>query len=234
MFERFTERARQVVVLAQEEARGFKHDYIGTEHILLGLLREEEGLAARTLASLDVGVERVRAQVIRIAGTGEQALEGQIPFTPRGRRVLELSRREALSLGHNYIGTEHILLGLVRENEGVANRILGFFDADPEKVRNEVTQGLSGRTQAKQTATQTLGTATLEIDADTEKFEAKLTSLEERSEQVLGRMDDILEALDESALEEIELVRKGELRQFIREEVDAALARLVRASRLLG
>src|SRR5712692_7385061 len=117
MFERFTERARQVVVLAQEEARTLKHNYIGTEHILLGLLREEEGLAARVLESLDITVERVRAQVVRIVGSGEEVTSGQIPFTPRAKKVLELALREALSLGHNSAGTEHILLGLVRENE---------------------------------------------------------------------------------------------------------------------
>jgi ATP-dependent Clp protease ATP-binding subunit ClpC len=144
MFERFTERARQVVVLAQEEARQLKHNYIGTEHILLGLLREEEGLAARVLESLDITVERVRAQVVRIVGSGEEVTSGQIPFTPRAKKVLELALREALSLGHNYIGTEHILLGLVRENEGVAARILLDFDADSEKIRNEVIRMLSG------------------------------------------------------------------------------------------
>src|SRR6187399_1155007 len=144
MFERFTERARQVVVLAQEEARTLKHNYIGTEHILLGLLREEEGLAARVLESLDITVERVRAQVVRIVGSGEEVTSGQIPFTPRAKKVLELALREALSLGHNYIGTEHILLGLVRENEGVAARILLDFDADAEKIRNEIIRMLSG------------------------------------------------------------------------------------------
>jgi len=144
LFERFTERARQVVVLAQEEARTLKHNYIGTEHILLGLLREEEGLAARVLESLDITVERVRAQVVRIVGSGEEVTSGQIPFTPRAKKVLELALREALSLGHNYIGTEHILLGLVRENEGVAARILLDFDADSEKIRNEVIRMLSG------------------------------------------------------------------------------------------
>ena len=138
MFERFTARARQVVVLAQEEARILKHNYIGTEHILLGLLREEEGLAARVLESLDITVERVRAQVVRIVGSGEEVTSGQIPFTPRAKKVLELALREALSLGHNYIGTEHILLGLVRENEGVAARILLDFDADSLTVRNQV------------------------------------------------------------------------------------------------
>jgi ATP-dependent Clp protease ATP-binding subunit ClpC len=144
VFERFTERARQVVVLAQEEARILKHNYIGTEHILLGLLREEEGLAARVLESLEITVERVRAQVVRIVGSGEEVTSGQIPFTPRAKKVLELALREALSLGHNYIGTEHILLGLVRENEGVAARILLDFDADSEKIRNEVIRMLSG------------------------------------------------------------------------------------------
>jgi ATP-dependent Clp protease ATP-binding subunit ClpC len=145
VFERFTERAKQVVVLAQEEARALKHNYIGTEHILLGLLREEEGLAARVLESLDVTVEEVRAQVARIIGPGDEPIvSGQIPFTPRAKKVLELSLREALSLKHNYIGTEHILLGLVRENEGVAARILVDFDADAETIRNEIMRVLSG------------------------------------------------------------------------------------------
>jgi ATP-dependent Clp protease ATP-binding subunit ClpC len=144
LFERFTERARQVVVLAQDEARALKHNYIGTEHILLGLLREEEGLAARVLESLDITVEEVRAQVARIVGQGDEVTTGQIPFTPRAKKVLELALREALSLGHNYIGTEHILLGLVRENEGVAARILLDFDADADKIRNEIIRMLSG------------------------------------------------------------------------------------------
>ncbi|MEX2108799.1 MAG: ATP-dependent Clp protease ATP-binding subunit [Solirubrobacterales bacterium] len=132
------------MVLAQEEARTLKHNYIGTEHILLGLLREEEGLAARVLESLDITTERVRSQVVRIVGSGEEVTSGQIPFTPRAKKVLELALREALSLGHNYIGTEHILLGLVRENEGVAARILLDFDADSDKIRNEVIRMLSG------------------------------------------------------------------------------------------
>src|SRR5207247_2537667 len=144
LFDSFTERARQVVVLAQDEARALKHNYIGTEHILLGLLREEEGLAARVLESLDITVEEVRAQVARIVGQGDEVTTGQIPFTPRAKKVLELALREALSLGHNYIGTEHILLGLVRENEGVAARILLDFDADAEKIRNEIIRMLSG------------------------------------------------------------------------------------------
>ena len=144
MFERFTERARQVVVLAQEEARELKHNYIGTEHILLGLLREQEGVAARVLESLGISFESARAQVIRIVGSGEEVTSGQIPFTPRAKKTLELALREALSLGHNYIGTEHILLGMVRENEGVAARILLDFDADSDKIRNEVIRVLPG------------------------------------------------------------------------------------------
>src|SRR6187399_1221754 len=144
MFERFTERARQVVVLAQEEARTIKHNYIGTDHILLGLLREAETLAARVVEQLDVPVEEVRGRAARIVGQGDEVTTGQIPFTPRAKKVLELALREALSLGHNYIGTEHILLGLVRENEGVAARILLDFDADAEKIRNEIIRMLSG------------------------------------------------------------------------------------------
>src|SRR5262247_3018563 len=140
MFERFTERARQVVVLAQEEARILKHNYIGTEHILLGLLREEEGLAARVLESLDITVERVRAQVVRIVGSGEEVTSGQIPFTPRAKKVLELALREALTLGHNYIGTEHILLGLIREEEGVGAQVLIRLGADLGKVRMKVVE----------------------------------------------------------------------------------------------
>ena len=141
---RFTERARQVVVNAQEAARTLKHDYIGTEHLLLGMLFEQEGLAGRVLESLDVTVERVRAQVLRLVGSGEEIVAGQIPFTPRAQRVLERSLREALSLGHNYVGTEHVLLALAREGEGVAARILLDFDVDPDKIRSEVIRILSG------------------------------------------------------------------------------------------
>ncbi len=127
-----------MIVLAQEEARALGHDYLGTEHILLGLLREEEGLGARILGSLDVTVERVRAQVVQIVGAGEQVTAGQIPFTPRAAKVLELALREALSLGNSFIGTEHILLGLIDENEGIAARILLGSDAESEKIRDEV------------------------------------------------------------------------------------------------
>src|SRR5439155_22060197 len=120
MFERFTERARQVVVLAQDEARLLKHNYIGTEHLLLGLLREEDSPAWAVLKSLGLELDAVRSQVARIIGVGEAEVAGQIPFTPRAKKVLELALREAMNLGHNYIGTEHILLGIARENDGVA------------------------------------------------------------------------------------------------------------------
>jgi len=144
MFNRFTERAKQVVVLAQEEARNLKHEHVGGEHILLGLLREEEGLAARVLESLDMGVEAVRAQVVRVVGSGQQVTSGDIAFAPEARKALERSLREALLLGHNYIGTEHLLLGLVRENEGVAACILTDLQTDAATVRNEVIRMLAG------------------------------------------------------------------------------------------
>ncbi len=143
VFERFTQRSRHVVVFAQEEARELKHDYIGTEHILLGLAREEEGVAARVLASLGVSVEGARAQVARFVAPGQESTAGQIPFTPRAKKALELSLREARALNHNYIGTEHILLGLVRQDEGVAARVLLSFDATPEKIRDAVIRAVS-------------------------------------------------------------------------------------------
>src|SRR5690554_545912 len=144
MFERFTDRARRVIVLAQEEARMLNHNYIGTEHILLGLIHEGEGVAAKALESLDISLEGVRQQVTEIIGEGQQAPGGHIPFTPRAKKVLELSLREALQLGHNYIGTEHILLGLIREGEGVAAQVLNKLGADLNRVRQQVIQLLSG------------------------------------------------------------------------------------------
>src|SRR5450830_206832 len=144
MFERFTDRARRVVVLAQEEARMLNHNYIGTEHILLGLIHEGEGVAAKALESLGISLDAVRAQVQEIIGEGQQAPSGHIPFTPRAKKVLELSLREALQLGHNYIGTEHILLGLIREGEGVAAQVLNKLGADLNRVRQQVIQLLSG------------------------------------------------------------------------------------------
>ncbi|MDN4477974.1 ATP-dependent Clp protease ATP-binding subunit [Demequina lignilytica] len=144
MFERFTDRARRVVVLAQEEARMLNHNYIGTEHILLGLVREGEGVAAKALEAMDISLNGVREQVQEIIGEGSHAPSGHIPFTPRAKKVLELSLREALQLGHNYIGTEHILLGLIREGEGVAAQVLGKLGADLGGVRQQVIQLLSG------------------------------------------------------------------------------------------
>ena len=144
MFERFTDRARRVVVLAQEESRMLNHHYIGTEHILLGLVHESEGVAARALGSMNISLEAVRLQVEQIIGQGQAGPTGHIPFTPRAKKVLELSLREALQLGHNYIGTEHILLGLIREGEGVAAQVLEKLDADLNRVRQTVIQLLSG------------------------------------------------------------------------------------------
>jgi ATP-dependent Clp protease ATP-binding subunit ClpA len=145
MFERFTDRARRVVVLAQEEARLLNHDYIGTEHILLGLAREGDGVAARALESLEISLEAVRQQVEEIIGRGKRAPTGHIPFTPRAKKVLELSLREAHQLGHNYIGTEHILLGLIREGEGVAAQVLVRLGADLNRVRQQVIRLLADR-----------------------------------------------------------------------------------------
>src|SRR6266540_2322512 len=154
MFERFTDRARRVVVLAQEEARMLNHNYIGTEHILLGLIHEGEGVAAKALESLGIALEGVRQQVEEIIGQGQHAPSGHIPFTPRAKKVLELSLREALQLGHNYIGTEHILLGLIREGEGVAAQVLVKLGADLNRVRQQVIQLLHGY-QGKEPAAST-------------------------------------------------------------------------------
>jgi len=144
----FTDRARRVVVLAQEEARLLNHNYIGTEHILLGLIHEGEGVAAKALESLGISLEKVRQQVEEIIGAGQSPPSGHIPFTPRAKKVLELSLREALQLGHNYIGTEHILLGLIREGEGVAAQVLVKLGADLGRVRQQVIQLLSGVSEA--------------------------------------------------------------------------------------
>ena len=152
MFERFTDRARRVVVLAQEEARMLNHNYIGTEHLLLGLIHEGDGVAAKALESLNISLGAVREQVQEIIGKGQQAPSGHIPFTPRAKKVLELSLREALQLGHNYIGTEHILLGLIREGEGVAAQVLVKLGADLGRVRQQVIQLLSGYQGGKDTA----------------------------------------------------------------------------------
>jgi len=145
MFERFTDRARRVVVLAQEEARMLGHNWVGTEHILLGLIHEGEGVAARALESLGISLDAVRQRVEEIIGQGQDAPSGHIPFTPRTKKVLELSLRESQQLGHNYIGTEHILLGLIREGDGVAAQVLVKLGADLNRVRQQVLQLLHGR-----------------------------------------------------------------------------------------
>jgi ATP-dependent Clp protease ATP-binding subunit ClpC len=194
MFERFTDRARRVVVLAQEEARMLNHNYIGTEHILLGLIHEGEGVAAKALESLGISLEGVRQQVEEIIGQGQQAPSGHIPFTPRAKKVLELSLREALQLGHNYIGTEHILLGLIREGEGVAAQVLMKLGADLNRVRQQVIQLLSGY-QGKEPAA--AGTATGEAAPSTslvlDQFGRNLTQAarEGKLDPVIGREKEI-------------------------------------------
>lgn len=193
MFERFTDRARRVVVLAQEEARMLNHNYIGTEHILLGLIHEGEGVAAKALESLGISLDAVRQQVEEIIGQGQQAPSGHIPFTPRAKKVLELSLREALQLGHNYIGTEHILLGLIREGEGVAAQVLVKLGADLNKVRQQVIQLLSGY-QGKEPATAggpAEGTPSTSLVLD--QFGRNLTAAarENRLDPVIGRSKEI-------------------------------------------
>ncbi len=195
MFERFTDRARRVVVLAQEEARMLNHNYIGTEHILLGLIHEGEGVAAKALESLGISLEGVRQQVEEIIGQGQQAPSGHIPFTPRAKKVLELSLREALQLGHNYIGTEHILLGLIREGEGVAAQVLVKLGADLNRVRQQVIQLLSGY-QGKEPAAAgsgTTGEAAPSTSLVLDQFGRNLTQLarEGKTDPVIGREKEI-------------------------------------------
>src|SRR5438309_3670724 len=193
MFERFTDRARRVVVLAQEEARMLNHNYIGTEHILLGLIHEGEGVAAKALESLGISLEGVRQQVEEIIGQGQQAPSGHIPFTPRAKKVLELSLREALQLGHNYIGTEHILLGLIREGEGVAAQVLVKLGGDPSRLRQQVIQLLQGSPGKEPAAAgappETAPSASLILD----QFGRNLTAAarEGKLDPVIGREKEI-------------------------------------------
>jgi ATP-dependent Clp protease ATP-binding subunit ClpC len=192
MFERFTDRARRVVVLAQEEARMLNHNYIGTEHILLGLIHEGEGVAAKALESLGISLDAVREQVQEIIGQGQQAPSGHIPFTPRAKKVLELSLREALQLGHNYIGTEHILLGLIREGEGVAAQVLVKLGADLNRVRQQVIQLLSGY-QGKEPATTGPPEGTPSGSLVLDQFGSNLTQAarEGKLDPVIGREKEI-------------------------------------------
>ncbi len=195
MFERFTDRARRVVVLAQEEARMLNHNYIGTEHILLGLIHEGEGVAAKALESLGISLEGVRQQVEEIIGQGQQAPSGHIPFTPRAKKVLELSLREALQLGHNYIGTEHILLGLIREGEGVAAQVLVKLGADLNRVRQQVIQLLSGYQGGKEptAAGAAAGEAAPSTSLVLDQFGRNLTQAarEGKLDPVIGREKEI-------------------------------------------
>jgi ATP-dependent Clp protease ATP-binding subunit ClpC len=192
MFERFTDRARRVVVLAQEEARMLNHNYIGTEHILLGLIHEGEGVAAKGLEALGISLEGVRSQVEEIIGQGQQAPSGHIPFTPRAKKVLELSLREALQLGHSYIGTEHILLGLIREGEGVAAQVLVKLGADLNRVRQQVIQLLSGY-QGKEAVTSGAPEGTPATSLVLDQFGRNLTSAarEGKLDPVIGREKEI-------------------------------------------
>jgi ATP-dependent Clp protease ATP-binding subunit ClpA len=180
MFERFTDRARRVVVLAQEEARMLNHNYIGTEHILLGLAHEGEGVAAKALESLGISLDAVRQQVEEIIGQGQQALSGHIPFTPRAKEVLELSRREASQLGHNYIGTEHILLGLVREGDGVAAQVLVKLGADLKTVRQQVIQLIGGKRPEAGGRVPREGAVVTEVQARLNAVEGSLAAVEAR------------------------------------------------------
>jgi len=201
MFQRFTDRARRVVVLAQEEARLLRHGHVGTEHLLLGLVYEGEGVAAKALESLGLSLQEVRRQVIEITGHGQDTPAGRIPFTPRAKKALELSLREALALGHNYIGTEHLLLGLLREERGIAARLLTGLGAGHDRVREQVTALLNQREQANREAQQArqaipakLADTAEQLDhvraqkeaaLDTEDFEAA-KALRDREKQLLA------------------------------------------------
>jgi ATP-dependent Clp protease ATP-binding subunit ClpC len=191
LFQRFSDRARRVVVLAQEEARMLNHNYIGTEHLLLGLIQEGEGVAAKALESMGISLEAVRNQVEEIIGRGSSAPTGHIPFTPRAKKVLELSLREALQLGHNYIGTEHILLGLIREGEGVAAQVLTKLGADLDRVRNQVVQLLTGAAGTKEVAQ--VGEAPAQGNLLLDQFGRNLTQLagQNKLDPVIGRDKEI-------------------------------------------
>jgi ATP-dependent Clp protease ATP-binding subunit ClpA len=183
MFERFTDRARRVVVLAQDEARMLKHNYIGTEHILLGLLHEGKGVAAKALESLGISLDAVRQEVEEIIGQGQHTPSGHIPFTPRAKKVMELSLRESLQLGHKYIGTEHILLGLIREGDGVAARVLVKLGADLNRVRQQVVillQGYQGQESSPSGTAAGEHTLLPGVQARLDAVEGRLAALEQR------------------------------------------------------
>jgi predicted ArsR family transcriptional regulator len=216
MFERFTDRARRVVVLAQEEARRLDHDYIGTEHILLGLISEGEGVAARALKSLGISLDAVRQQVEEIIGRGQQEPPGHIPFTPRAKKVLELSLRESQQFGHNYIGTEHILLGLIREGNGVAAQVLVKLGADLKRVRQQVIQLLHGHTAEESGPV---------VEVRLGMVEQRLTAIEQRA----GIGPDTSE-LDE----QIEVVRTEKAAAIDAQDFDQAVSLRFREQQLLA
>jgi ATP-dependent Clp protease ATP-binding subunit ClpC len=220
MFERFTDRARRVVVLAQEEARMLNHNYIGTEHILLGLIREREGVGARALESLGISLDAVRLQVEGIIGRGQEVPSGHIPFTPRAKKVLELSLREAVQMGHNYIGTEHILLGLIREGNGVAAQVLVQLGAALDRVRQQVIQLLHGRHAEEAAPT---GPTVRElrllpaVQARLEAIEQRLTAIEQRvgTGPDTGDLDEQIQTVraeKEAAIEAQEFAQAASLR----------------------
>jgi ATP-dependent Clp protease ATP-binding subunit ClpA len=188
MFERFTDRARRVVVLAQEEARLLNHNYIGTEHLLLGLAHERQGVAAKALESLGIRLEALRSQVEEIIGQGQRAPTGHIPFTPRAKKVLELSLHEAKQLGHNYIGTEHLLLGLIREGEGVAAQVLVKLGADVSRVRQQVIQLLSGHADVPEAAAGTR-LVHMTVPEDLREAEERLAQVRRQKEAAIDAED---------------------------------------------
>jgi ATP-dependent Clp protease ATP-binding subunit ClpC len=201
VFERFTDRARRVIVYAQEEARLLSHDYVGTEHLLLGLVHDGQGVAAKALESLGIRLEAVRVQVEAIIGRGQRAPSGHVPFTPRAKKVLELSLREAKQLGHNYIGTEHLLLGLIREGEGVAAQVLLTLSGDLSRVRQQVLQLLSGYAGGVQAAARTR-LVRMAVPEDLREAEEQLSQVRREKE---------------AAIEAEELDRAGALRDHERQ-----------------
>jgi ATP-dependent Clp protease ATP-binding subunit ClpA len=231
MFERFTDRARRAMVLAQEEARMLNHDYIGTEHLLLGLIHEGEGVAAKVLESLGVSLDAVRQQVEEIIDPGQQAPGGHIPFTPRAKKVLELAQREARALGHDYIGTEHILLGLIREGRGVAAQVLVKLGADLNRVRQQVIQLLYGSRGAdapgegsrrdKRARARLLDDAVARIDS----LDRRLAAIE--------RWAGLRPDLDDLA-REIAQVRREKEAAIDRQDFEAAAALRDKETQLLG
>jgi ATP-dependent Clp protease ATP-binding subunit ClpA len=232
MFERFTDRARRVVVLAQEESRLLNHNYIGTEHILLGLIHEGQGVAAQALEAMDISLVEVRSQVQEIIGQGEATSSGHIPFTPRAKKVLELSLREALGLGHSYIGTEHILLGLVREGEGVAAQVLVNLGADLNRVRQQVIQLLQGYTGKGEAHPEGFigpggGVRTPLLNADSSQVMDKARVIATRSERDEVQPSDILLGLLASSNLDVAVMlqRLGVDLRLLKERLDEMTAK---------